>query len=131
MGAEAAADVVRAWFERSFAGDPQLGELLADDALWWVQPGSPMAGSYRGREQVLAMLGQAFALYDAPSMRSEQRLLLADGEWVCVWLALAARTVKGRDWESDYVFLFRVAEGRIREVREFIDTQRVREVVFA
>lgn len=131
MKSEAAADVVRAWFERSFAGDPTLGELLADDALWWVQPGSPMAGDYRGREAVLAMLGRAFGLYDAASMRTEQRLLLADGEWVCVWLALAARTAKGREWQSDYVFLFRVADGRIREVREFIDTQRVREVVFA
>jgi len=122
---------VRAWFERSFAGDPELGELLADDALWWVQPGSPMAGSYRGRDRVLAMLGQAFALYEDGSLRSEQRALLADGEWVCVWLALTARTRKGRDWASDYVFLFRVRDGRIHEVREFIDTQQVREVVFA
>lgn len=131
MSEAAAKGVVRAWFERSFAGDPRLGELLADDALWWVQPGSPMAGSYRGREQVLALLGRAFALYDASSMRTEQRALIGDGEWVCVWLALSARTAKGRDWDSEYVFLFRVRDGLIHEVREFIDTQRVREVVFA
>jgi hypothetical protein len=122
--------VVNAWFERSFAGDPRLGELLADDVLWWVQPGSPMAGHYRGRDAVLAMLPRAFALYDAASMHSEQRLAIGEGPWVCVWTHFTAKTAKGRDWDSEYVFLFRVERGLIREVREFIDTQRVSEVVF-
>jgi ketosteroid isomerase-like protein len=123
-------EVVRAYFERALAGDPNLPELLTDDVSWWVPPGSPMGGTYRGKESVLEMLGRAFALYDVPTMKIELPLLIAEGPHVCVLFRLESRTTRGTQHASDYLALFEIERGRIRSVREFFDTQRVREVVF-
>ena len=122
--------VVRAYFERAMAGDPNLAELFADDVSWWVPPGSPMGGTYRGKAAVLEMLGRAFALYDVPSMKIELPLLVAEGPHVCVLFHLESRTARGTQHASDYLALFEIERGRIRSVREFLDTQKVREVVF-
>jgi len=123
-------EVVRGYFERALAGDPGLPELLADDVSWWVPPGSPMGGTYRGRAAVLEMLGRAFALYDVPTMKLDLELLVAEGTHVCVLFHLESRTARGTHHASDYLALFEVDGGKIRSVREFLDTQRIREVVF-
>jgi ketosteroid isomerase-like protein len=127
---DASKAVVRAYFERAMAGDPTLPELFAADVSWWVPPGSPMGGTYRGREAVLAMLGRAFALYDVPTMKLELELLVAEGSHVCALFHLESRTARGTQHASDYLAVFEIDGGRIRSVREFLDTQRVREVVF-
>ena len=128
--AEESKAAVRAYFDRALAGDPTLPELLADDVVWWVPPGSPLAGTHQGRAAVLAMLAKAFALYDVPTMKLELPLLFAEGPHVCVLFRLAARTAKGAPHAADYLAYFRVEDGRIREVREFFDTHTVRKVVF-
>jgi ketosteroid isomerase-like protein len=128
--AEASKQVVRSYFERGMAGDPSLGELFSDDACWWVPPGSPMGGTYRGRAAVLEMLGRAFALYDVPTMKLDLPLMIAEGGQVCVLFHVDARTARGTHHVCDYLALFEVERGKIRSVREFFDTQRVREVVF-
>ena len=130
MSARAAEDVVRSYFERAQAGDPKLGELFTDDVSWWIPPGSPMGGTYRGREAVLEMLGRAFALYDVPTMKLELPLLFGEGPHVCVLFHVDSWTTRGTHHVCDYLALFEVERGRIRSVREFFDTHRVREVVF-
>jgi len=128
--AEASKAVVRSYFERAQAGDPKLGELFADDVSWWIPAGSPMGGTYRGREAVLAMLGRAFGLYDVPTMKLELPILFGEGPHVCVLFRVDSRTARGTHHQCDYLALFEVERGRIRSVREFFDTHRVREVVF-
>ncbi|TFG94426.1 MAG: nuclear transport factor 2 family protein, partial [Myxococcales bacterium] len=51
--------VVRAYFERAMAGDPNLPELFTDDVSRWVPPGSPLGGTHRGKAAVLEMLRRA------------------------------------------------------------------------
>ena len=128
--AEASKAVVRGYFERGRAGDPKLGELFADDATWWIPPGSPMGGTYRGRAAVLEMLGRAFALYDVATMKLELPLLVAEGAHVCALFQVDSRTARGTHHVCDYLAVFEIERGKIRSVREFFDTQRVREVVF-
>jgi ketosteroid isomerase-like protein len=130
MSSPAPKDVVRSYFERGKAGDPKLGELFTDDVSWWIPPGSPMGGTYRGREAVLEMLRRAFALYDVPTMKLELPILFGEGPHVCVLFHVDSRTTRGTHHVCDYLALFEVERGRIRSVREFFDTQRVREVVF-
>jgi len=127
---DASKALVRSYFERGKAGDPNLGELFADDATWWIPPGSPMGGTYRGRAAVLEMLGRAFALYDTSTMKLELPLLVAEGPHVCALFHVDSRTARGTHHVCDYLAVFEVERGKIRSVREFFDTQRVREVVF-
>jgi ketosteroid isomerase-like protein len=125
-----AKEVVRSYFERAQAGDPKLAELFADDVSWWIPAGSPMGGTYRGREAVLEMLGRAFSLYDVPTMKLELPILFGEGPHVCVLFHVDSRTARGTQHSCDYLALFEVEGARIRSVREFFDTHLVREVVF-
>lgn len=131
MGADASRAVVQRYFERMAAGDPAVTELLADDVSWWVPPSSPLAGLHEGREAVLALMGQGVALYDpATPMRFEVQRTIAEGEWVAVELVLRARTARGEDYANVYHFAFRVVDGRIREVREHVDTLYAQRMLF-
>ena len=125
-----ALETVRSYFERSLAGDPGFAELFAEDATWWVPPGSRMAGTYRGMAEILPFVEKAFGLYDTASMKLDIERLISDGSWVCALFTLESRTVKGRDWSGQYAIIFEVRDRKIRQVREFVDTARINEIVF-
>ncbi len=129
--ADDALEIVRSYFDKSLAGDPSFADLFAEDASWWVPPGSPMAGTYRGLDAILPFLEQAFRLYDTSSMKLDIEQLISNGSWVCALFTLEAKTLKGRDWSGQYAIVFEVREGKIRQVREFVDTARLNEIVFA
>ena len=125
-----AKDTVRDYFDRATAGDPNLGELFADDASWWVPESSPLGGTHQGREAILSMLEKAFGLYDTDTMKVELLELFGEGENACTRFEVDSQTVKGRHWHGDYVAIFKVVDGRIQSVREYFDTKRLIEVVF-
>ena len=123
MTAAANKAVVERYFERMSAGDPGVAELLSEDVTWWVPPSSPLAGTHAGRDAVLALMAQGVHLYDASTpMRVDVQEMVAEGDSVCVQLVLRARTAKGEDYENHYHFAFRLREGRICAVREYVDT---------
>ena len=125
-----AKEVARSYFDRAMAGDPDLAELFADDATWWVPESSPLGGTHRGRQAILDMLQKAFALYDTETMKVELLELFGEGEQACVRFEVDSQTAKGRHWQGDYVAIFHVVGDRITGVREYFDTKRLIAVVF-
>ena len=49
-------------------------------------------------------------------------LIVADGDRVVVLARGHAQTVEGRTYANDYCFVFRMQDGKIVEVREYMDT---------
>ena len=125
-----AKEVAKSYFERAMAGDPDLGALFAEDASWWVPESSPLGGTHRGRQAILAMLEKAFAVYDTETMKVDLLELFGEGEQACVRFEVDSRTAKGRHWKGDYVAVFHVVDDRIQSVREYFDTKRLIAVVF-
>ena len=64
MGAAENKKLIRSYFKMIATGSPKLPELLADDVVWWVPPGSDMAGTYEGKAKVLELMGSGVGLYD-------------------------------------------------------------------
>jgi len=126
-----AKEIAKAYFDRAMAQDPNLGELFADDATWWVPESSPLGGTHRGKEAIFKMLEKAFALYDLETMRVDLLELFGEGNHACVRFEVDSKTVKGLDWKGDYVAVFEIRDDKIRSVREYFDTKRLVEVVFA
>jgi ketosteroid isomerase-like protein len=123
MDAEASKSVVRRYFDALSSGDPGLADLLAEDVRWWVPEGSDMAGEKVGRDAVLAFLGGGVDYYDASApMEVSIRSMIAEGGRVACEFTIRATTAKGRPYQNDYHFAFEVEKGRIREVREYLDT---------
>lgn len=116
--------LVADYFAKLQAGDPAVADLLDDDVVWWVPPGSDMAGEHRGRDAVLEFMGRGVAYYSAEhplEVLVEQTV--AEGDWVAVQFVVEAVTAGGRDYRNHYHFAFEIRDGRIVRVKEYLDTK--------
>jgi len=115
--------IVERYFEVLSSGEGDLAELLAEDVVWWVPPGSDMAGEKRGRDAVLAFLGSGVDYYDETApMDVTIRSMIAEGGRVACEFTIEATTAKGKPYLNYYHFVFEVDRGRINKVREYLDT---------
>ena len=132
MGATENKPLIEDYFAKVSAGDPSVPDFFADDVTWWVPPGSDMAGLYEGKAAVLEMFGKGFGLYSQTDpMTVTVEALVAEGDTVCAQVVIEAKTAKGRDYRNHYHFAFQLAGGRIRGVKEYVDTQYAHQVLFS
>ena len=122
--------------ERLFAPPPgfDVATLFADDAVWWNGlPRLRGEGSceHRGIAAIRAILSAAGSdlrhlgidAYDLRTVRNEDVLALADGDYVVRQHTMHAKTHAGRDYSNVYCFVFRFdAQGRIAYLTEHWNT---------
>ena len=129
MGIEENKALVREYFRRMQAGEATVADLMADDVSWWVPQSSELGGTHRGKAAVLALMAKGVDLYQLPlSVIVEE--MVAERDSVCVQLSIEAKTAAGRPYRNDYHFAFRVRDGRIAAVREYVDTKYASELLF-
>ena len=128
--ADANKHVVEDYFSRMAAGDPAAADLLADDVRWLVPQSSSMAGTHEGKPAVLAMMAKGVGAYssDVPFEIDVQRLVGED-DWVCAQVEIRAAARDGTPYRNHYHFAMRVCDGRLVEVREYVDTAYVRDTL--
>jgi ketosteroid isomerase-like protein len=120
-------ELVQHAYERFRDGDIQsLLELLSEDVEWklFEIEGVPFSGTRRGVERVGEFFSQVFDTEEP--LRFEPRELVAQGDKV-VALGDYAWRVKstGREYESDFVHVFTVRDGKVARFQEFMDTAAV------
>lgn len=128
--AEVNKQVVRAYFEAVSTRTSDPLDHLADDVVWWVPQGSSLGGTYEGKAAVAELMAGGVDAYasDVP-MVIDVRQLVAEDDWVCARVEITAAAKDGTPYHNHYHFAFRVADGRIREVHEFVDTRYVHQVL--
>jgi uncharacterized protein len=103
-------------------GDIQgLLALFAED-IEWIIPGKwPLAGTYRGRAGVASLFQKVSEMLEISFL--ETREFVAQGERVLV-VCFSGGRVKGtnRTYEHHEVLAFTVRNGKVTNVREYIDT---------
>lgn len=97
-----------------------LRGCLAPDACWHVAGTSPMAGSFRGREQAWAEHFEP--LWPSPA-RVEDRELLEHGEHV-IAVGDAVHNFGDGEQRFETVEVFRLADGLVAERWEFVSGQQ-------
>jgi ketosteroid isomerase-like protein len=122
--------VALALIERLNAGDVDgLLALVHPDVRWRV-PRLDGSGDFRGLDAVRAgIFARLPLLLEAPP-RMEIEDLVAEGECAVVRARGSARTRAGREHTNRYALFYRVREGRVVEVEEFLDTARAALTVF-
>lgn len=131
-------------FDTTNAEDKSL--LFAEDAVWWN--GLPFVGGtgeteHKGRPAIKAILTGATTkpgekkldhgvdAYDVTTIRNEDVVVLADGDWVVRQHTMIAKTHRGRDYRNVYCFVFRFGEdGLIRYLTEHWNTWHAHNVLF-
>ena len=102
-----------------------LIDVLADDVAWHVTGTTKFSGTYRGKatlmnELVVPLFSQ---LADQFVMTADR--FIADDNYVVVEARGKATTKAGRSYNNKYCLVFRMEDGKIKEVTEYMDTQLV------
>jgi ketosteroid isomerase-like protein len=128
---EANKAVVREYLRAMGSGDPSLPELLTEDVTWWVPPSSPLGGLKQGKAKVLELMASGVGLYDMTvPFEIEVEAVVGDGDWVAVQMVMSARTAKGQPYRNHYHFAFRLRDGKICAVKEYVDTLYAQRLLF-
>ena len=96
---------------------------LTDDATWTIPGLSELSGVKRGKAEIVGFLrvvAQAFP----KGLRSEIKKVHSTDEAVILELTNRSETADGRPYENDYCFVFEVGGGKVRAIREYVDTER-------
>ena len=96
--------------------------LVAED-IEWIIPGEgwPLAGTHRGHDGVTDLLERASKSVETST---EPREFVAQGDRVLV-VGFAKGKIKAtnKTFEDDWVFAITVRDGRLTNIREYVDTQ--------
>jgi hypothetical protein len=99
--------------------------LMADDVVYRIQGTTRFSGVYRGKADVVARLFEPLvALLDGGIQVIADRVF-GEGDWVVAQARGLARARNGRRYDNDYCLLYRMRDGRIVEVIEYLDTELV------
>ena len=96
--------------------------LLADDITWTNIGTTKFSGTYAGKETLVEqLLGPLFGQLKA-GISSEIESLTAEGDVVVAQTSGSAETLDGTPYNNSYCQVIRVRDGKIVEVKEYMDT---------
>lgn len=124
--------VLRAYLDALTAGDlDAIAASFADDATWTLHGTLPLAGTRRGRAAIMDFLIGAGSLYRSGTQQFTFGDITAQGDRVVLeWRVQGIASATGLPYDNEYCGVFVVRDGRIAEVREYLDTQHAAEVLF-
>ena len=112
---------------RSFVkGDLKAVFANMSDDISWVIPGDipNLSGMRKGKPAVVDFARQAAKMFPN-GLTSEIHRTYADGDTVILEMTNRGKFAGGLDYLNEYCFVFEVEGGKIRRVREYVDTKRV------
>lgn len=106
-----------------------LVESMADDFCWTVAGSNDWAGAYRGKQVVLDKLLARLRSRIEGRVKTIARRFIAEGDFVVVEARGNNTTKTGVPYNNAYCFVIRLAEGRLQEITEYMDTELVSSVL--
>jgi uncharacterized protein len=101
---------------------------MADDGDWWVAGSLPVSGS-NTKAEMLKLLGGIATVFKGPFV-IEPQAITAEGGRVAVEAISRADHTNGKTYRNEYHFLFVLKDGKIQQVKEYMDTMHANEVLF-
>lgn len=101
--------------------------MMTDDATWWVAGTMPISGTYT-KAQFEKLLSGVLDVCTGP-IRIEARAWTAEGDRVAVEAESFVDTQNGRKYNNLYHFLFKVRDGKIAAVKEYLDTMHTNAIL--
>lgn len=126
-------EVIQGWIDSYNNQDvAAMADHFADDVTWTHQGSIDLSGVYRGSRNVIDdFIKPGWALYQPGTLRLELNRVICDDSTAAVeFTARGVALATGRDYVSPYAMFVDINEGRITEVREYVDTAHAKEILF-
>jgi ketosteroid isomerase-like protein len=95
---------------------------MADDFTWIIEGQWEWSRRYEGKATVRDELMRPLFANFATDYRSTAEEIIAEGDRVVVLARGQVKTVRGEDYNNSYCFVIRMREGKMVELREYMDT---------
>ena len=122
MSIEENVQIVKDWFA-AMGSDMQRVLELSDENIEWIIPGKnwPLAGTHRGHAGLRDLLRKASQI---ETEFPEPPEFVAQGDRVMV-VGFATGKIKAtnKTFKDDWVFAITVRNGKLTNIREYVDTQ--------
>lgn len=102
-----------------------LLEAMAENVTWRWMGVNQWSRSFEGKKSIVDHLFGGATEILAPSSSTEVHRLHADGDYVVIEHSGRNELSDGRRYDNNYCWIFRLQDGLIQEVREYMDTQLV------
>ncbi len=120
--------LVQRFFEAMNTGDVDyIVGAYADDGALQTMGNTLISGTY-GREQIAASAGGIFEVFPN-GIRFDILHMTAEGERVAVEATSEGEHVSGQTYANEYHFLFEFRDGKLLQLKEYMDTERVTDVL--
>jgi ketosteroid isomerase-like protein len=124
MSSEENVRIVKKFFEAMGRGNKQGLLALSAEDIEWIIPGEgwPLAGTHRGHAGLKAFLQKASETMETTFPGPPE--YVAQGNRVLM-IGSATGKIKAtnKPWEDQWVFAITVRDGKVANIREYIDTQ--------
>jgi uncharacterized protein len=130
MSIEANKELVLATWSAFSKGDIKTAFANMSDEVSWLIPGAlpNLSGMRKGKSAIVDFARQAAKMFPT-GLVSEIRRVYGDDDTVMVEMTNRGKLFNGKDYENEYCFVFEVEAGKIRRVREYVDTQKVANLI--
>ena len=83
-----------------------------------------------GRDEIIRFIVKDFGRLFSRDVRIDFTGLYADGDTVVAELTLSATLINGRQYRNAYCFVHALKDGKVIEMREFMDTHNGHRMIF-
>ena len=124
---------------KAFASrDPvEIAAMFTEDAEWFAPPGNATAMALNatkpvmGKADIVQFIAFEFGKLFTNDVKLDFKGVYGDGDIVVVEHRLQATLANGAPYDNDYCFVLEMENGRIRRMREYMDTAKGHRMIFA
>ncbi len=121
--------IVRQAFDNWAKGGNVFAELLAPNVKWTIAGSGPVAGTYMGLKDFVERASVPLVSRLATPIVPKVHHIWATGDTVIVRFDGAATTTSGAPYANQFVWIFRMNNGVVREAEAFLDLVAYQHVV--
>lgn len=120
--------IVSEFFKNFSAGNiDEAFSLVSDDASWWVPGDLPFSGT-KTKAQYLQVVG-AIKKGFPKGLKLNVVSMIAEGNTVAAEVESDGEHYSGKKYENKYHFLIKIENGKIIEVKEYMDTLHLYQLI--
>jgi uncharacterized protein len=128
MSVEQNKEIARKTWEAAVKGDIDTATANISDEVSWLLPASVNPGGPLKGKQAVAGFFKSLGTAFPGGLKTEIRRVYGDGDTVLMELTNRGQTAKGKQYENEYCFVLEFEGGKIRRVREYTDSAKVKEI---
>jgi ketosteroid isomerase-like protein len=99
---------------------------MADDVTWTIIGTTKYSGTFNGKQEVVEKLFGPLTAALASFGKTSVNNVIADENYVAVQSTASDRMTKtGKPYNNTYCIVYRISDGKIQEVTEYLDTELV------